>query len=127
MIAAVTELFAFLDNELTVVDVRSAEALKYACNAFHATKVSFANEMARVFKSYGVDSREVMKVFVRGHASLNVSPAYLMPGLRLRRLVSAEGSARAARHGPAERRWTSRCSPARCTPTSWSSPTSSTG
>ena len=26
-----------------------AEALKYACNAFHATKVSFANELARVF------------------------------------------------------------------------------
>lgn len=79
MIAAVTELFAFLDNELTVVDLRSAEALKYACNAYHATKVSFANEMARVFKSYGVDSREVMKVFVKD-TSLNVSPAYLMPG-----------------------------------------------
>jgi GDP-mannose 6-dehydrogenase len=79
VIAAVTELFAFLDNELTVVDLRSAEALKYACNAYHATKVSFANEMARVFKSYGVDSREVMKVFVKD-TSLNVSPAYLMPG-----------------------------------------------
>jgi GDP-mannose 6-dehydrogenase len=35
--------------------------------------------MARVFKSYGVDSREVMKVFVKD-TSLNVSPAYLMPG-----------------------------------------------
>src|SRR4051794_11886354 len=33
-------LFAFLGREPREVDVRSAEALKYACNAFHATKVS---------------------------------------------------------------------------------------
>ena len=34
-----TEMFSFLNREITLVDVRSAEALKYACNAFHATKV----------------------------------------------------------------------------------------
>ena len=58
-----TELFSFLNREIRSVDVRSAEALKYACNAFHAMKVSFANEMARIFKVFGVDSREVMRVF----------------------------------------------------------------
>ena len=74
-----TEMFTFLDREITPVDVRSAEALKYACNAFHATKVSFANEMARIFRMYGVDSREVMRVFSEDKV-LNISPAYLKPG-----------------------------------------------
>src|ERR671939_207964 len=72
-------LFAFLDRELRYVDVRSAEALKYACNAFHATKVSFANEMARIFRPYGVDSREVMEIFCEDRL-LNISPTYLRPG-----------------------------------------------
>ena len=74
-----TDMFSFLNREITLVDVRSAEALKYACNAFHATKVAFANEMARIFRVYGVDSREVMRVF-REDKVLNISPAYLMPG-----------------------------------------------
>jgi GDP-mannose 6-dehydrogenase len=74
-----TEMFSFLDHKIRLVDVRSAEALKYACNAFHATKVSFANEMARIFRMYGVDSREVMQVFSEDKV-LNISPAYLMPG-----------------------------------------------
>jgi GDP-mannose 6-dehydrogenase len=74
-----TEAFAFLGQEPWHVGVRSAEALKYACNAFHATKVSFTNEMARIFRAYGIDSREVMQIFVRDHV-LNVSPAYLRPG-----------------------------------------------
>ena len=75
----VTTVFSFLDREIRIVDVRSAEALKYACNAFHATKVSFANEMARIFRAYGVDTREVMRVFSEDKV-LNISPAYLMPG-----------------------------------------------
>ena len=74
-----TEMFAFLNREIRLVDVRSAEALKYACNAFHATKIVFANEMARIFRAYGVDSREVMRVFIEDTV-LNISPAYLMPG-----------------------------------------------
>jgi GDP-mannose 6-dehydrogenase len=79
VIDLLTDMFSFLDNELRLVDVRSSEALKYACNAFHATKVSFANEMARIFRMYGVDSREVMRVFSEDKV-LNISPAYLMPG-----------------------------------------------
>ncbi len=75
----VTEMFSFLNREITLVDVRTAEALKYACNAFHATKVSFANEMGRIFRAFGVDSREVMRVFSEDKV-LNISPAYLMPG-----------------------------------------------
>jgi GDP-mannose 6-dehydrogenase len=73
------DLFAFLGRDLHQVDVRSAEALKYACNAFHATKVSFANEMGRIFRPYGVDSREVMEIFCEDRI-LNISPTYLRPG-----------------------------------------------
>lgn len=74
-----TELFEFLGQEIRVVDVRTAEALKYACNAFHAAKISFANEMGRILRFYGVDSREVMELFCED-TSLNISPMYLRPG-----------------------------------------------
>jgi GDP-mannose 6-dehydrogenase len=77
--ATVTGLFGFLDQPATVVAPRTAESLKYACNAFHATKVSFANEMARLLRRVGVDSREVMELFVQDQV-LNISPAYLRPG-----------------------------------------------
>src|SRR5215510_3340593 len=76
---AVSDLFGFLDQPVRVVDVRTAEALKYACNAFHATKVSFTNEVSRLFRLLGVDSREVMSLFCEDHV-LNISPAYLRPG-----------------------------------------------
>ena len=75
----VSELFSFLDLPPRQVAVGTAEALKYACNAFHATKISFANEIARVFRHYDVDAREVMSTFVMDE-KLNVSPAYLRPG-----------------------------------------------
>jgi GDP-mannose 6-dehydrogenase len=77
--ATVTDLMGFLSREVQVVDVRVAEALKYACNAFHATKVSFANELSRLFRLLGVDSREVMSLFCEDHV-LNISPSYLRPG-----------------------------------------------
>jgi GDP-mannose 6-dehydrogenase len=77
--AQVGTLFGFLDLAPHRVAVSTAEALKYACNAFHATKISFANEIARVFRNYGVDSREVMSAFLMDE-KLNISPAYLRPG-----------------------------------------------
>lgn len=73
------ELFVFLDCPLRVVDTRTAEALKYACNAFHATKISFANEMGRVMRPLGVDSREVMALLCEDDV-LNISATYLRPG-----------------------------------------------
>ncbi len=75
----VGELFAFLGQDVQHVTVETAEALKYACNAFHATKVSFANEVARVFRFHGVDAREVMQIFCEDR-KLNISPTYLRPG-----------------------------------------------
>lgn len=77
--AQLSELFSFLDKPVRVVRPREAESLKYASNAFHATKVSFANELSRVFRGLGVDSRIVMELFCEDRA-LNISPAYLRPG-----------------------------------------------
>jgi GDP-mannose 6-dehydrogenase len=76
---AVTSLFGFLRQPVQIVSVRTAEALKYACNAFHATKVSFANEMSRLFRLLGADSRQVMSLFCQDTV-LNISPSYLKPG-----------------------------------------------
>ncbi len=76
---AVSGIFGFLGQPVRIVDVRTAEALKYACNAFHATKVSFTNEVSRLFRLLGVDSREVMSLFCEDRV-LNISPSYLSPG-----------------------------------------------
>ncbi len=78
-IDVVSRLFSFLECPLRVVHPRTAEALKYACNAFHATKISFANELGRIFGRLGVDSREVMDLFCEDNY-LNISPKYLRPG-----------------------------------------------
>lgn len=62
-----------------IMTIRAAEAVKYANNAWHATKISFANELGLLCKSMGVDSHEVMNALV-SDTKLNVSPAYLKPG-----------------------------------------------
>jgi len=75
----VTSLFSFSGSPVRVTGVRIAESLKYACNAFHATKVSFTNELSRLLRLLGVDAREVMSLFCEDQI-LNISPAYLRPG-----------------------------------------------
>jgi GDP-mannose 6-dehydrogenase len=53
--------------------------LKYLCNAWHALKVSFANEVGTLAKQLGVDAESVIEVFCADN-KLNISPSYLKPG-----------------------------------------------
>jgi len=75
----VREVFAHLDARFVVTNIRVAEALKMSCNAFHALKITFANEIGRVSQSLGIDSHEVMRL-VCADTQLNISPAYMKPG-----------------------------------------------
>jgi UDPglucose 6-dehydrogenase len=58
---AVVELYAPLEAPLVRTDIRSAEMVKLASNAFLATKISFINEIANVCEETGADVIEVAR------------------------------------------------------------------
>ena len=56
-----------------------AEMLKLACNAWHATKIVFTNEISRLCQSMGADAKAVMSGLCNDHV-LNISKHYMNPG-----------------------------------------------
>jgi GDP-mannose 6-dehydrogenase len=72
------DLFGHLPCEFITTSPGVAELLKYACNAFHALKITFANEIGRLSQAVNIDARLVMELVCRDHR-LNISPAYLKP------------------------------------------------
>ncbi|MBI5220786.1 MAG: nucleotide sugar dehydrogenase [Candidatus Liptonbacteria bacterium] len=71
---------AGVQGETFTVSFEEAELFKYLNNNFHALKVAFANEVARMAKHYNFDPVRLMRIFVRD-TKLNVSPYYLMPSM----------------------------------------------
>jgi GDP-mannose 6-dehydrogenase len=78
-VAKLRELFGHLPNQFIKTSVRSAEMMKVCCNNFHALKITFANETARLCEALGVDAFEVMDLLCQD-TQLNISKAYLKPG-----------------------------------------------
>ncbi len=76
---AVRKLYEQVKAPVLVVRPKVAEMVKYVANTWHATKVSFANEIGRISQAFGVDGREVMNVIVQDE-KLNISPVYMRPG-----------------------------------------------
>ncbi|MCI0744937.1 MAG: nucleotide sugar dehydrogenase [Verrucomicrobia subdivision 3 bacterium] len=73
------DLALLFGRDAPVIDWATAELLKYACNAFHATKVAFANEIGRIGKHMKIDAQLLMKLLCQD-TRLNLSPYYLRPG-----------------------------------------------
>ncbi len=75
---AVADLYAPLGAPLVRTDVRSAEMVKLASNAFLATKISFINEIANVCEETGADVEEV----ARGMGlDARIGEKFLRPGI----------------------------------------------
>jgi UDPglucose 6-dehydrogenase len=55
------ELYSILEKPMIITSVRSAEMIKYASNAFLATKVSFINSVANLCETVGADVDEVRR------------------------------------------------------------------
>jgi GDP-mannose 6-dehydrogenase len=77
--AHVISLYDDLPGAKIATGIETAEFVKYVDNAWHALKVTFANEIGVLATSLQVDSREVMRIFFEDNR-LNISNAYLQPG-----------------------------------------------
>ena len=77
--ALIMSLYDSVAAEKIVTDTRTAALVKYACNAYHAVKIAFANEIGILAKAFGADGHRVMDLVCRDK-KLNVSAAYLRPG-----------------------------------------------
>jgi UDPglucose 6-dehydrogenase len=74
----ILELYAPLERPMFITDVASAEMIKYASNAFLATKISFINSIANLCDAYGADITQVSKGM---GADSRIGSAFLHSGL----------------------------------------------
>ena len=66
----VQSLYKQLDAPVIRTSLRTAEMAKYASNAFHALKITFANEIGSLCKEEGIDGREIMMWCVKIMSSI---------------------------------------------------------
>ncbi|MHB1131376.1 MAG: UDP-glucose dehydrogenase family protein [Chloroflexota bacterium] len=74
----VADLYRDLNCPILITDLHTAEMIKYASNAFLATKISFINEMANICEQLGADVRLVAEGLGRDK---RIGPAFLQAGL----------------------------------------------
>jgi UDPglucose 6-dehydrogenase len=74
----VAELYYPLGGETIITDLRTAEMIKYASNAFLATKISFVNEIANICEALGADVKAVAYGMGTDH---RISPHFLGAGI----------------------------------------------
>lgn len=74
----VAQLHLPLRAPIVVTDLRTAEMIKYASNAFLATKISFINEIATICEALGADVKEVA---VGMGADKRIGPLFLDAGV----------------------------------------------
>ena len=75
----VFRLYSGFPGPMIHTSIAAAEMVKYVDNAFHALKVTFANEVGQICRHLDIDSHEVMNIFSQD-TKLNISKAYLTPG-----------------------------------------------
>lgn len=78
-LAAIREVYQEFPGHVFSATLNVAEMVKYTCNAFHALKIAFANEIGTMCKQLDVDVPEMMGIFT-SDTKLNISTAYLKPG-----------------------------------------------
>ena len=78
-LAPLRELYKQTPGRVFETSISVAEMVKYVSNAYHAVKVTFANEIGTLCKHLGVDAQAVTEIFT-SDTRLNVSAAYLSPG-----------------------------------------------
>ena len=74
-----SQMYSGIEAPVFEVPLVVAEMLKYADNSFHALKVAFTNELARLAHALAIPAQSVAEVFL-ADTKLNVSSAYLRPG-----------------------------------------------
>jgi len=75
---AVAALYSKLDTKILITDLHTAEMIKYASNAFLATRISFINEMARICERVDAD----VKIVAEGMGmDRRIGPLFLDAGI----------------------------------------------
>ena len=76
--AVMRDLYASLDAPFVVTNVRTSEMIKYAANAFLATKISFMNEIANICELVDVDVKAVGRGIGFDH---RIGTQFMSPGI----------------------------------------------